>query len=49
MVVEDVDLEPEDATSTAESRTGSLDVDVADQLLGKIDEIARIFAETKKA
>ena len=28
---------------------GSFDVDVADQLLGKIDEIAKIFAETKKA
>ena len=28
---------------------GGFDVDVADQLLGKIDEIAKIFAETKKA
>ncbi|MGH3413294.1 MAG: superoxide dismutase, Ni [Marmoricola sp.] len=28
---------------------GSLDPDVADQLLGKIDEIAKIFWETKKA
>lgn len=28
---------------------GSLDVAVADQLLGKIDEIAEIFWETKKA
>ena len=28
---------------------GSLDVAVADQLLAKIDEIAVIFAETKKA
>lgn len=28
---------------------GSFDVAVADQLLGKIDEIAKIFAETKKA
>ena len=33
----------------ASGTKGSLDVDVADQLLGKIDEIARIFAETKKA
>ena len=28
---------------------GSMDADVADQLLAKIDEIAMIFAETKKA
>ena len=28
---------------------GSMDADVADQLLGKIDEIAEIFWETKKA
>ncbi|MFV0462744.1 MAG: superoxide dismutase, Ni [Nostocoides sp.] len=28
---------------------GHFDVDVADQLLGKIDEIAAIFAETKAA
>ena len=28
---------------------GSMDEAVADQLLGKIDEIARIFSETKKA
>ena len=28
---------------------GSWDVSVADQLLGKIDEIAKIFAETKQA
>ena len=28
---------------------GSFDVDKADELLAKIDEIARIFAETKKA
>ena len=28
---------------------GSLDVEVADQLLAKIDEIAEIFWETKKA
>jgi nickel superoxide dismutase len=28
---------------------GSMDVAVADQLLAKIDEIAEIFAETKKA
>jgi nickel superoxide dismutase len=28
---------------------GSLDPAVADQLLGKIDEIAKIFAETKQA
>ena len=28
---------------------GSLDADVADQLLAKIDEIAEIFWETKKA
>jgi hypothetical protein len=28
---------------------GSLDADVADQLLAKIDEIAKIFWETKKA
>ena len=28
---------------------GSLDPQVAEELLGKIDEIARIFAETKKS
>ncbi len=28
---------------------GSLDVGVAEQLLAKVDEIARIFAETKQA
>jgi nickel superoxide dismutase len=28
---------------------GTLDADVADQLLAKIDEIAEIFWETKKA
>ncbi|GAB2987973.1 superoxide dismutase, Ni [Nocardioides montaniterrae] len=28
---------------------GTLDLEVADQLLAKIDEIANIFAETKKA
>ncbi len=28
---------------------GAFDADVADQLLGKIDEIAKIFAETKAA
>jgi nickel superoxide dismutase len=28
---------------------GSVDVAIADQLLAKIDEIAVIFAETKKA
>ncbi len=33
----------------ASGAKGSLDVDVADQLLAKIDEIADIFAETKKA
>ena len=33
----------------ASGAKGSLDADVADQLLAKIDEIATIFAETKKA
>ncbi len=33
----------------ASGAKGSFDADVADQLLGKIDEIARIFAETKQA
>ncbi len=33
----------------ASGAKGSLDVDVADQLLAKIDEIAAIYAETKKA
>ena len=32
----------------ASGAKGSLDADVADQLLAKIDEIAEIFAETKK-
>ncbi len=32
----------------ASGTKGSLDVDIADQLLTKIDEIAQIFAETKK-
>ena len=32
----------------ASGAKGSLDADVADQLLAKIDEIAAIFAETKK-
>lgn len=33
----------------ASGAKGSMDVAVADQLLAKIDEIATIFAETKKA
>ena len=33
----------------ASGAKGSLDADVADQLLGKIDEIATIFWETKKS
>ena len=33
----------------AAGTTGQLDAGVADQLLAKIDEIAAIFAETKKA
>ena len=33
----------------ASGTKGNFDVDTADQLLGKIDEIAKIFAETKKA
>ncbi|GAA1761005.1 superoxide dismutase, Ni [Nostocoides vanveenii] len=33
----------------ASGTKGSFDVDVADQLLAKIDEIATIFADTKKA
>jgi nickel superoxide dismutase len=33
----------------ASGTKGSLDADVADQLLAKIDEIAEIFWETKKA
>ena len=33
----------------ASGAKGTMDADVADQLLGKIDEIARIFAETKQA
>jgi len=33
----------------ASGAKGSLDPDVADQLIAKIDEIAVIFAETKKA
>src|SRR6187431_298096 len=33
----------------ASGAKGSLDADVADQLLAKIDEIAKIFAETKQA
>jgi nickel superoxide dismutase len=33
----------------ASGAKGSLDADVADQLLAKIDEIATIFAETKQA
>ncbi len=33
----------------ASGAKGSLDADVADQLLAKIDEIAAIFWETKKA
>lgn len=33
----------------ASGSKGTMDVSVADQLLAKIDEIAAIFAETKKA
>jgi len=33
----------------ASGAKGSMDADVADQLLAKIDEIAKIFAETKQA
>src|SRR3954453_21232334 len=33
----------------ASGAKGSMDADVADQLLAKIDEIARIFGETKQA
>src|SRR4051794_25757615 len=33
----------------ASGAKGTFDADVADQLLGKIDEIATIFAETKQA
>jgi nickel superoxide dismutase len=33
----------------ASGAKGTFDADVADQLLGKIDEIAKIFAETKAA
>ncbi|HET8601772.1 MAG TPA: superoxide dismutase, Ni [Segeticoccus sp.] len=33
----------------ASGTKGSWDVSVADQLLGKIEEIAKIFAETKQA
>ena len=33
----------------ASGAKGSLDADVADQLLAKIDEIATIYAETKQA